>query len=125
MPPPSPPPELVEPIDEVNGGSPSHSIDPPRAVATTSDGDEAEPGKLEGLLVGTKWGVFTLTPIQPRTLAAGKKSTAFGGYQVACPFRRLNEKSGCKRTFSMKESTHTATIQCLREALYWCGTYHL
>ena len=41
------------------------------------------------------WGCFRITPKQP------SKASRFGGFQVACPFHRLNDKTDCKKFLSL------------------------
>lgn len=107
-----------QPLPNLQVGSSSQASGHGRAA-----GSEEEAGSYEELLVGTKWGAFTLTPIQPGRAAQGRRKLVHGGYQAACPFHRLNERSGCKRQFRMTEPGQSAHVASLKAALYWCGTH--
>ena len=116
------PPPLIEPA-ALSPGEDEHPLLPPVVDAVVPA--PADEGNVAELLVGTSWGAFTLCAVQPdRLVGRNRNSTPHGGYQATCPFHRRNQKTGCKRFFRIMASTQQAKLQCLKAALYWCGTYH-
>ena len=62
-----------------------------------------------------KVGAFQITPRQADI------RPPFGGWQAACPFHKLNDKSGCKKWFGLEGSSDADKTKLVRRILWWCA----
>ena len=77
------------------------------------DIDEGSGGSDIGLhsTSGASWGVFRITPKKTGDVATG--------FQAACPFHRLNKKTGCKRVFRYTSHGVDDVKEVLRQMMWW------
>ena len=70
---------------------------------------------VQEVLRSGSWGCFAITPKQPSA------KSRFGGFQLACPFHRLNSKTDCKRFLSAEGPTRKHKMECLRKLIWWAS----
>ena len=100
----------------------SEVLDEAAAVSTAAAaGEEVQPDSVMPIPLAVlqrpgKWGAFSFSLKQPRAVAGGSK---FGGYECLCPFHRKNDKTNCKKFFSLEGPGQQAQEKALLLARHW------
>ena len=93
------------------GGPPSPDPpDPPPAVEPAIAERRLQRSYAALGLTGTTWGPFRISP---------KSQGVFGGFQAACCYHRLNNKSGCKKWFPLSSNAPEHKRQVARRIMWW------
>ena len=87
----------------------------PRAEAE-AEGDEGGLVSVRRLLSSSRWGVFRITPKQPKSKGGG----TYGGYEGTCPFHKKNELTSCKKFCGIRGPEESDRDLAFRQVLYWC-----
>eukprot|EP00972_Heterocapsa_arctica_P016728 2467428-Heterocapsa_arctica.AAC.1 len=87
----------------------------PPELAPPEVPDNADENPLQKMLPMGRYGIFTISPKQP-----GRQAGPHGGYQVRCPFHRLNAKSECKKYLRIAGPGIEDKRITIRRLMWWC-----
>ena len=103
-PPPLPPPVDAPPV-RPQQSSQQHAV--PAPAISLED--------LADIRKTTYWGCFRLTP------KAATRTRPFGHWEAACPFHKLNDVTGCKRTLPVIAEGEAGQVDTMWKLRHWCN----